>query len=249
MGCFYAIGDIHGYLNKLEGAHALIDADRAENAGFADAPVVHVGDYADRGPDVAGVLEYLMAGQDKGAPWITLRGNHDRMMWLFLQDPALDDPVRPDLHWLEDRIGGRKTLASYGVNAGHDRTVAAIHADARAKVPQAHLDFIMSCPLWHDGGDVFFCHAGVRPGVDLHQQDENDLVWIRDGFLKDQTDHGPLIVHGHTAIDDVTHYGNRLNIDTRAGYDGPLSVVAIDGRQVWQVTAMGRVPITPTPAQ
>ena len=44
----YAIGDIHGHLDRLKAAHALIAEDRAR-AGGAAGRTVHVGDLVDRG--------------------------------------------------------------------------------------------------------------------------------------------------------------------------------------------------------
>lgn len=84
-------------------------------------------------------------------------------------------------------------------------------------------------------------HAGIRPpGVALEDQTEDDLTWIRGGeFHKDMSDHGPLIVHGHTPVDEVTHYGNRLNLDTGAAYGKALSAVVIEGREAWLLTHEG----------
>jgi serine/threonine protein phosphatase 1 len=81
--------------------------------------------------------------------------------------------------------------------------------------------------------------------VPLDQQRDEDLLWIRDPFLYSTTDHGPLIVHGHTPVDTVTHYGNRLAIDAGAGYGRALSAVAIEGRRAWLLTEGGRVPVDP----
>ncbi|PRY91446.1 metallophosphoesterase [Donghicola tyrosinivorans] len=242
----YAIGDIHGHLDKLQGVHALIEADRAVTGDHA-APVVHLGDFADRGPDVNGVLEYMIAGQTEGRPWINILGNHDRMMWHFLQEEEQSDPLRDDLHWLmlNINIGGRKSLASYGVDVSDDRPVAEIHAEGRAKVPAAHLDFITSLKEYHWADDLYFCHAGVRPNVALDAQVQDDLVWIRKDFHDHHDSFGPLIIHGHTHLDEITHYGNRLNIDTGAAYGGPISVVVIEGRDVWELTENGRRPVTP----
>jgi serine/threonine protein phosphatase 1 len=58
-------------------------------------------------------------------------------------------------------------------------------------------------------------------------------------------DHGVLIVHGHTVVDQPTHYGNRVNIDSGAAYGGPLSAIVLDGRDVFHLTADGRVPLVP----
>jgi serine/threonine protein phosphatase 1 len=51
---------------------------------------------------------------------------------------------------------------------------------------------------------------------------------------------GPLVVHGHTAIDHATHYGNRINLDSGAAYGGPLSTVVIEGREAALLTPQGR---------
>lgn len=240
----YAIGDVHGHLKKLREVHRWIAADKAR-VGDKTAPVVHLGDYVDRGPDVPGVLDLLSRGLADGAPWVLLKGNHDRMMLHFLQTPSLPDPLRDDLNWLDGNLGGRETLARYGVDVSWDRPVAAIHADARAAVPQAHLDVLAGLKLSYRRGGAFFCHAGIRPGVPLDLQSEDDLVWIRGAFLDDLRDHGALIVHGHTPVDVVTHYGNRLNLDTGAAYGGPLSAVVIEDGEVFQVTEQGRAPVRP----
>lgn len=240
----YAIGDIHGHLVHLREVHGWIERDRA-TTGDTEAPVVHIGDYCDRGPDVAGVLDFLIAGRTAGKPWVFLKGNHDRMMSLFLRDPEERDPARPDLHWLEDRIGGRPTLASYGIDVDATRPLPDIHAEAIDKVPQAHRDFLEALLPSYRRAGAFFCHAGIRPGRALDQQVEDDLVWIRAQFHDDPRNHGALIVHGHTPVRAVTHYGNRLNIDTGAAYGGPLSVVVIEGDEVFQLTEAGRRSLTP----
>ena len=239
----YAIGDIHGRLDRLRAAHDLIAADAARHG---PGPVVHLGDLVDRGPDSAGVVAFLMDGIAAGADWVVLSGNHDRMFRLFLEPAPRHDPrLRPDLSWLHPRLGGADTLASYGVRAPADRPVAAVHADARAAVPAAHLAFLAGLPTSHRAGEALFVHAGIRPGIALAAQTEDDLLWIRHDFLDDPRDHGALVVHGHTAIDRATHYGNRLNLDSGAGYGGPLSAVAIEGRAAFLLTPAGRVPLTP----
>lgn len=242
----YAIGDIHGQLEKLQVAHGLIAADMARHGA---APVVHVGDLVDRGPDSRGVIDYLMAGQAEGQSWMVLKGNHDRMFTGFLGAKGYHDPrLIATLSWLHPRLGGGATLASYGVVNAADRPIAPVYAEAVAAVPAAHRDWLDALPVIHRTPGVVFVHAGIRPGVPLDAQIEDDLVWIREPFLSDTTDHGALIVHGHTVVEAPTHYGNRVNIDTGAGYGGPVTAVAIDGRNVFHLTAAGRVPLLPVQA-
>jgi serine/threonine protein phosphatase 1 len=240
----YAIGDIHGHLDRLEAAHALIAADRAAHGSEA-APVVHLGDLVDRGPDSRGVVGHLADGVARGEPWIVLMGNHDRLFLRFLDDPDWKDPVlRAGLDWFDPALGGSATLRSYGVET-QGRARATVHRDALAAVPPSHRAFLNGLGLWHRAGESLFVHAGIRPGIPVERQVEDDLVWIRAPFLEAVDDHGVLVVHGHTTISEATHYGNRLNIDSGAAYGGPLSAVAVEGRRAWLLTPEGRRPLEP----
>ncbi|MES2432409.1 MAG: metallophosphoesterase [Pseudomonadota bacterium] len=239
----YAIGDIHGHIELLLEVHAWIAADQTK---YGPAPIVHVGDLVDRGPDCRGVVEYLRAGIAAGQDWIVLKGNHDRMFTNYIADIAYHDPcLRPDYGYLHPKIGGAATLASYGVKNAADRPLAKVHAEAVAAIPQAHLDFLNSRPSYFQRGEVIYVHAGLRPGIRIASQTEDDLVWIRKGWLEDTSDHGALIVHGHTALDAPTHYGNRVNIDSSAAYGGPLSVVVLEGREVFRLLGPWREPLLP----
>lgn len=241
----YAIGDIHGQLQKLRAAHELIAEDRARVRDAA-AQVVHVGDLVDRGPDSRGVIDFLFDGTARGEPWVTLKGNHDRMFEGFLGDPDHYDPgLRAGLHWIEPRLGGDETLRSYGVEGVGERLLFDLHAEALRAVPESHRAFVAKLPLIHRAEGLVFVHAGIRPGVALDAQSEDDLLWIRREFLDDPRDHGALIVHGHTPVDAVTHCGNRLDLDTGAGYGRALSAVVIEDGAVWQLTEGGREPIVP----
>ena len=235
----YAIGDIHGHLDKLERAHARIEADRARE-GAQDAQLIHVGDLVDRGPASAGVITYLME-LSKSDPRITiLRGNHDQLFVDFLTQDLETCRANGTLRWTEAILGGRETLASYGVQNWFK---SAAHREAQRQVPAEHVAFLSGLPLTHQAGDCLFVHAGIRPGVALDDQDPEDLIWIRHEFLMSRLDHGPLVVHGHTPTDEVEHHGNRLAIDTGAAFGGPLSAVAIEGRDAFLLTETDRIPI------
>ena len=244
MTC-YAIGDIHGHLEKLQAAHFLIDEDRRQHS-TPEAPVVHVGDLVDRGPDSRGVIQHLIDGRARGENWVVLAGNHDRMFSGFLSDANHRDPrLRAEFTWLHPALGGVETLASYDVAPVLGRPAAEVHAEARARVPDAHREFLAGLQLWHRVAGTLFVHAGIRPGVALEDQAEEDLVWIRAEFLNDDRDHGALVVHGHTPVEAATHYGNRLNIDSGAAFGRPLSAVAVEGRKAWLLTPSGRVELLP----
>ena len=240
----YAIPDIHGHSAKLDRAHALVAADRART-GAADAPVVHLGDLNDRGPDTRGVIDRLVAGVAGGEPWIVLLGNHDRMFRNFLQDGRVGDAgLREDQHWLQPSLGGIATLASYGVRV-EGRPLPQVRAAAQAAVPDEHVAFLAGRPLWHATDELLFVHAGIRPGVPLEIQNEEDLVWIREPFLSDDRDHGRLVVHGHTALEAPVHFGNRVDLDGGAAFGGPLAAAVFEGRECWLLTDTGREPLRP----
>jgi serine/threonine protein phosphatase 1 len=241
----YAIGDVHGHLDKLIAAHALIAADRTA-VGDADAPVIHVGDLVDRGPDSRGVVQHLLGGVMRGERWVVLKGNHDQLFVDFLSEPQVRDPrLQGGAIWLDDNLGGAATLASYGVKNAGARPLDEVRAEAFERVPSAHLEFLAGRPLWQLWGQALFVHAGVRPGVEIQDQSKDDLLWIREAFLDDPSDHGALVVHGHTPVDAATHYGNRVNLDSGAAFGGPLSAVVIEDGEVSLLTAGGRVPLTP----
>lgn len=243
----YAIGDIHGQMELLQGAHERIAQDRArEGVAEAEAPVVHIGDLVDRGPRSADVLSFLISGQSSGANWLVLKGNHDRMFARFLNDPMEPEPrLRRELNWLHERLGGLATLASYGVDVAEDRPIAELHADALAAVPDSHRRFLAELPDRLRRDALILVHAGLRPKVKLEKQVEDDLVWIRDEFLNYRKSHGALVVHGHTPVPEALHYGNRVNIDSGAAFGGPLTAVAIEGSRVFRLGARGREELLP----
>lgn len=237
----YAIGDIHGQLAELERALTLIESD-----GGHGAPVIFLGDYTDRGPDSCGVIDMLLDGKKNGRNWTFLQGNHDRMFDWFMQDYPKHDAYLPiELSWLHPRLGGDTTLASYGLKFTEKSRMLQVHAEALEVVPQSHLTFLQNLKPKFETEQLFFAHAGIRPGVPLQDQDIEDLLWIRKEFHIDPMPHPKLIVHGHTPVDQPTHYGNRINLDSGAGYGHALTVAAFESTNCWTLTATGRNKLTP----
>ena len=258
----YAIGDIHGQKAMLDRALALIEAD-----GGPEAEIVFLGDYTDRGPDSRGVLDTLIAGRDAGRPWRILKGNHDRMFHDFVvHGTEHDSRVKSGISWINRRLGGVTTLASYGLEgnahflhpsgggletlASYDMGMENLTPEQLLRravwaVPPHHLAFLASLPLTYQTDDLLFVHAGLRPGIPLEDQAEDDLIWIREGWLDDTSDHGRLVVHGHTALEHPRHHGNRVNLDGGAGYGNTLHPAVFEGRDCWLLTASGRVPLRP----
>lgn len=219
----YAVGDVHGCAGLLEQLQDAIRRD-ADSAPESRKMVVYLGDYVDRGPDSAGVLSTLIDQPLDGIEQVCLKGNHEDFLLRFLDDPGICDL------WLMN--GGRATLRSYGLTVGRpgaDEAAVALSADFRARLPDAHLQFLQSLPLSHREGGYLFVHAGIRPGVDLAQQTADDLLWIRDPFLRSSYDHGYVVVHGHTPVEAPDVCFNRINIDTGAVWSGCLTALVMHG--------------------
>lgn len=244
----YAVGDIHGDLHQLYTIHELIMEDFLFSKSTS-YEIVHIGDLIDRREDSKGTIEYLMTGMSKGKPWKVLKGNHDRLMEWFFNDPHKHDPnLKPDYSWLHHRIGGVETLASYGVKVpeNYRECLDAILEMAKKNVPGSHINFIKNLPLYYDTEHIFFVHAGINLDLPLDNQTEDDMLWIRKNWLDNPKKASKLILHGHTIVDQVTHYGNRINIDTGAAWGDKLSAVVTIGKDVWKLTEAGRVKITQT---
>ncbi len=223
----YAIGDIHGHLSLLQEIHELILEDAARIPESRNV-VVYLGDYVDRGPDSAGVIERLLSEPLRDFECIYLMGNHEDLLLQYL----VDDSVAP--FWLP--AGGSDTLESYGVAARsfvHEPSaLAELQKSFQQKLPPRHIAFFEGLSLSHIEGDYAFVHAGVWPGVPLEQQRPQDLMWIRDDFLYSGEDHGYVVVHGHTPSEYPDFHHNRINIDTGAFYTGRLTALVLHGKIV-----------------
>ena len=216
----YVIGDVHGRLDLLERVIMAIERDFAAHQG--KGLTVTLGDYIDRGPESRGVIERL-AHNPFPTPYVALKGNHEMLLMSFLVDPAIGK------HW--QKMGGMDTIVSFGVpielmlarkfEAAAERLATAITPDSRA--------FLESLRLSLTVGRYFFCHAGVRPGIPLDRQDEDDLLWIRDEFLHSTADFGRIVVHGHTPVREPEVLPNRINIDTGAFATGRLTCIVLEG--------------------
>lgn len=205
----YAVGDIHGCDSKL----ARLLAHCTDHAGQHAFRIVFLGDYVDRGPGSRNVVEFLIRTQAAAPEEIVcLQGNHEDMLMTAAKGGD-------DWPWL--RNGGDATLASYGVKRAAD-------------IPAEHLAWFASLPLAIADEKRFFVHAGVRPGVPLQEQLQDDLLWIREPFLSDRRDHGLYVVHGHTPVraGRPELRRNRLNLDTGAYFGGPLTAGVFDEASV-----------------
>jgi serine/threonine protein phosphatase 1 len=227
----YAVGDVHGRDDLLGDLLAQIEADAAER-GKARLVVVFLGDLIDRGPSSRQVVERLRTYRPAGVRTVFLAGNHEEVLLRILDGEAR---LIPD--WL--RFGGAECLASYGVDAAEMRRLPPTQAveTVRSAIPASHGDFIRGFDDTFRAGSYLFVHAGIRPGIPLEQQSPTDLRWIREPFLRDGSEHGFTVIHGHTIREQVEERTNRIGIDTGAYRSGVLTALGLEGSERWYLQA------------
>jgi len=219
----YAVGDVHGRLDLLEDMLARIQADLAEHPPRR-AILLFLGDLIDRGPASCQVIEKLRTYRHPQLRPIFLMGNHEEVLLRLL---AGERGILAS--WL--RFGGTQCLASYGVDAAAFKSMSEREALAAIKkaIPETHRSFIADFADTVRFGDYLFVHAGIRPAVDISMQSQADLRWIRQPFLDDDSDHGFVVVHGHTISETVDERMNRIGIDTGAYRTGVLTGLVLEG--------------------
>ena len=219
----YVIGDIHGRLDLLSRLMEEITVDAAQSPG-PTKELVFLGDYVDRGVDSKGVLDYLIQSLPKDMKAVFLRGNHDEAMLRFL-----GGDLEQATDWM--LLGGGATLVSYGLNpfrADVMEDSLALHKAMLEKIPAAHRDFLAATEMDCTRGDYYFVHAGIRPGVPLDRQTDEDRLWIRYDFMFSKADHGKVIVHGHSILPEPDVQPNRIGIDTGAYATGRLTCLVLE---------------------
>jgi serine/threonine protein phosphatase 1 len=205
----YAIGDVHGCLDALLALEARIVADAGDAEG--EKWLVHLGDYVDRGPQSAEVIEHLLGPAPDGFRRICLCGNHDAAMLGVLHGSL------PIEDWLA--LGGDATLRSYGLDPRGlvgfrlGRSAASRRHKLLAHIPEDHIAFLEGLPYLLTVPGYVFVHAGL---------------WIRDEFLLSDHDFGVRVVHGHTIAEEPELLPHRIGLDTGCFATGRLTALRID---------------------
>ena len=234
----YVVGDVHGRLDLLEELLAKIHAE-LQRQPVPKTLLVFVGDLIDRGPNSAQVIDRLRTYRRTGIRPVFLLGNHEEVLLRILRGEA---ELITKWRW----FGGSECLESYGVDAealgrlSDDDALAVV----RSAIPDEHVEFLESFVDSCRFGDFLFVHAGIRPGIDLDRQQQSDLRWIREPFLHDDTDHGFIVVHGHTISEQVDECSNRVGIDTGAYRTGVLTALAIEGTERWFLDTRAQIQTT-----
>lgn len=185
----WIIGDIHGMLNPL---HTLL---RAVEFADDEAEFLFLGDYINRGPDSAMVVETLLAIPDARF----IRGNHDDVFDLILnRDCFCPHSTAPNpllaMKWFLEH-GLDKTWLSYGADPEQierflERPEDKIMQDLVALVPQHHRRFFRHLPPAIDEQDFFMVHAtwptdektdgpGVAMRLKNHPKLRHPALWGR----------------------------------------------------------------------
>lgn len=225
----YAVGDIHGRLDLLDRLLAAIHADLRARPSRKTL-LIFVGDLIDRGPSSAQVVERLRTYRHEGVQPVFILGNHEEVLLRILSGET-----KLIAKWRQ--FGGSQCLQSYGVDIAQlsEMDAQAALSVVRAAIPREHLEFLESFVDTCRFGDYLFAHAGIRPGIPLDQQSQSDLRWIRDPFLYDDSDHGFVVVHGHTITSELEERPNRIGIDTGAYRSGILTALAVEGAHRWSL--------------
>lgn len=177
----------------------------------ADDELIFLGDYIDRGPNSKKVIDFLIK-LSKSYNCIFLRGNHESMM-----ENALKDKRQMPI-WLFN--GGQSTYESYG---GFE------------KILETHGEFFNALKPYYLTEQYLFVHAGLRPGVALKNQTENDLYWIREEFILKKTTIPQKIIYGHTPVNvSSSPYDDKIGIDTGCAYGGKLTALKLPEEQLIQ---------------
>jgi serine/threonine protein phosphatase 1 len=222
----YAIGDIHGRLDLLEGiVRAIEDDDAARDT--ADTTIILLGDLIDRGPDSAGVVTMAREWQKRRKVRI-LSGNHEEMFLLsFYKLASFRNFVR---------IGGRETVLSYVDKAAYDAAgIEEAQQMMIEAVPREDREFLHGFETMIRIGDYVFVHAGINPDLEVEHQQAADCRWIREPFLSHNGDFGCVVVHGHTVTGEAVFRPNRIGIETGAFMSGKLTAIGLQGSERWLI--------------
>ncbi|RKX62503.1 MAG: serine/threonine protein phosphatase [Thermodesulfobacteriota bacterium] len=211
----FAIGDIHGCLWSLEKLLNILPVNWGKDL------VIFLGDYIDRGPDPRGVIEKILElkefYKDK---IITLKGNHEWMFERFLKGIDIDIFLYN---------GGGMTLKSYYNKEGY------------LEIPEEHLKFLRELKLYYETEDYIFVHAGLRPGKELKEQSEEDLLWIRESFYLSEYKFPKIVVFGHTPFPAPLILEDRIGIDTGCVYGGALTAIELPEKKIYQIECRGQI--------
>lgn len=210
-----AIGDIHGCVEALD---RLLRAIRPTSQDV----LIGMGDYVDRGPNSAAVLDVLI-DLVSHCRFVPLIGNHEIMFFKAMQGEKRDFEF-----WFQH--GGSTTLASYGGNL--------------KRVPQHHLAFLSHCVRFYETENHFFVHANYEETVPLAEQSDDMLFWQHvSEYPPSWHENGKVAILGHTPQFDgeILSLEQLKVIDTYC-YGGQwLTALDVETGKIWQSNNAGEL--------
>ncbi len=202
----YVIGDIHGCLAPLKRLLEHLEPDLHQDR------LLFVGDYIDRGPESRAVVDYILQLRARypAENIICLKGNHEIMFLDFLA--GKDRPL-----FLFN--GGLNTLRDYWGEDWDEQPELALPLD--------HARFYQELQLFYETEEYIFVHGGLKPGVPLAEQVDEDLCWIRGEFIASTENFGRRVIFGHTPFKQPLVLPNKIGIDTGLVYGNFLTCLKL----------------------
>ena len=102
-------------------------------------------------------------------------------------------------------------------------------------IPNAHIRFFDKLRLCHETDQYIFVHAGLKSNIPLKDQDQLDMLWIRDEFIYSDFDFGKRVIFGHTPFRQPLVLDNKIGIDTGAVYGNKLTCVELPAVKFYSV--------------
>ena len=228
----YAIGDVHGRLDLLVDLLARIEEDNARR-GPAKTWLVFLGDLVDRGPDSRGVVDLLVNRPPAFARNVFLKGNHEEF---FLGVLGGDDQRRPALaglwrHRMRPELRPHQRLDAER-HPGRDHGAA-----DPARCRRAMSASSTRCTTASASATICSSMPESAPASPSTSRSAATCRWIREGFLEDRSDHGVVVVHGHTIVERPEEHPNRIALDTGAYRSGTLTAIGLEGEERWFLEA------------
>jgi serine/threonine protein phosphatase 1 len=246
MSRTFAIGDIHGDLAGLERVFKSFPKLEATDT------VVFVGDYLDRGPCSAQVIEFVRRAQREGpAKVVALRGNHEDA-WLRVIASGWPEFVLPPgngcLAAMRSFTGGKFPAPDEKWKPGEEKALL-----TGGFFPADVVEWMRALPLWYEDDHAIYVHAGLPRGPEGFQHPSQvsaqaALLWLRDDdFFRNYT--GKLVVFGHTATaylpPELSTYTPEdpldiwagpccVGLDTGAGKGGFLTAIELPKMHVYE---------------
>ncbi len=205
----FAIGDLHGDLPALQTLLARLPTLDATDT------IVFLGDYVDRGPDSAGVVDFLrfVLPLEVPARIVCLRGNHEDAWLRVVRNKGWPGYTHPRSN------GCYQCAESYTRRWVHppDKADAFELVHDGGFFPTWVVRWFAALPCWYEDDHAIYVHAGL-PLVDDRWQhpseveDTQKLLWERDQrFFTEYT--GKKVVSGHTVTGTLPQELSKYTVD------------------------------------